>query len=117
MTTTTHTYNHLLTHYNHPLTNYNRGRALYDLTQYLGADKFDILLSAICTIADASGNPPQDKDIPYLLKTLTLHLDLTLGISGYPIRVLLEWLALPYADARVEIDDLIKFYHSTRGNH
>ena len=107
MPTTTH-------HYNHPLTNYNRGRALYDLTQYLGADNFDILLSAICTIADASGNPPQDKDIPSLLTTLTLQLDLILGISGYPTRVLLEWLALPYADARPEIDDLIKFYHSTK---
>ena len=107
MPTTTH-------HYNHPLTNYNRGRALYDLTQYLGAPQFDTLLHTICNPTDADGNPPLDTDLPSLHRTITLQLDLILGISGYPTRALLEWLALPYADARVEIDDLIKFYHSTK---
>ena len=107
MPTTTHTYNHTLT-------NYNRGRALYDLTQYLGAAQFDILLSAICNPTDASGNPPEDADLPSLHRTLTLQLDLILGIFGYPTRVLLEWLTLPYADARPEIDHLINLYLSTR---
>lgn len=92
-----------------------RRLALYDLQQYLGADKLNYILIGLYESANWDDHDhsadPQLKDF---IHTIQIQLDFIVGVSGLPVLALLEFLGFPPAEAIAEIEHEI--YHRNNPN-